>query len=158
MVANSDKFQAIILSKNAIGVSYKLRIYDNEKTPTKSVILLGVVIDYQIKFNEHISTLWSKTAMQLNSLYRLQRYIGKTEKNSTKNFIYSNFNYCPIVMHFCSCKSSHKIEYWEYKYWEQFKLFIFTLLCGASKGFLTALRPHKTFRGTTKKCENKHLT
>ena len=57
MVANSDKFQAIILSKNAIGVSYKLRIYDNEKTPTKSVILLGVVIDYQIKFNEHISTL-----------------------------------------------------------------------------------------------------
>ena len=57
MVANSDKFQAIILSKNAIGVSYKLRIYDNEKTPTKSVILLGVVIDYQIKFNKHISTL-----------------------------------------------------------------------------------------------------
>ena len=75
MVANSDKFQAIILSKNAIGVSYKLRIYDNEKNPTKSVILLGVVIDYQIKFNEHISTLCSKTAMQLNSLYRLQRYI-----------------------------------------------------------------------------------
>ena len=57
MVANSDKFQAIILSKNAIGVSYQLRIYDNEKNPTKSVILLGVVIDYQIKFNEHISTL-----------------------------------------------------------------------------------------------------
>ena len=26
------------------------------------------------------------------------------------SFIYSNFNYCPLVWHFCSCKSSHKIE------------------------------------------------
>ena len=32
--------------------------------------------------------------------------------------------------------------------------YIFTFLCGASKGFIG---PHKTFRGTTKKCENKDL-
>ena len=26
-----------------------------------------------------------------------------------KSFVYSNFNYCPLVWHFCSFKSSYKI-------------------------------------------------
>ena len=30
MIANLDKFQAIILNKSATGVTRKLRIYDNE--------------------------------------------------------------------------------------------------------------------------------
>ena len=69
-----------MLSKHATDVTHKLRIYDNEIETTKSVTLLGVEIDYQIKFNEHISTLCSKAVMQLNPLYRLQRYMGKTGK------------------------------------------------------------------------------
>ena len=36
--------------------------------------------------------------------------------------------------------------------------FIFTLLCGASRGFMKALKVFlKTFWGSTKKCENKKL-
>ena len=36
-------------------------------------------------------------------------------------------------------------------------MLIFTLLCGASKGFMKAFKDlHKTFRGTTKKYENKN--
>ena len=61
-----------------------MRRYDNEIETTKSVKLLGVEIDYQIKFNEHISTLCSKASMQLNALYRPQRFMGKTEKNNKK--------------------------------------------------------------------------
>ena len=80
MIANPDKFQAIILSKSAADVIHKLRIYDNEIETTKSVKLLGVKTDYQIKFNEHISTICSKVTMQLNAVYRLQKYMGKTEK------------------------------------------------------------------------------
>ena len=26
------------------------------------------------------------------------------------SFVYFNFNYCPLVWHFCSCESSQKIE------------------------------------------------
>ena len=26
------------------------------------------------------------------------------------SFIYANFNYCPLVWYFCSCKSSRKVE------------------------------------------------
>ena len=49
MIANADKFQAIILSKSTTDVTHKLRIYDNEIKTTKSVKLLEVEIDYQIK-------------------------------------------------------------------------------------------------------------
>ena len=35
------------------------------------------------------------------------RCIGKEQKEALLNsFIFSNFNYCPLVWHFCSCKSS----------------------------------------------------
>ena len=54
MIANPDKFQALIMSKNATDVTPKLRIYDNPIENTKSVKLLGVEINYQIKFNEHV--------------------------------------------------------------------------------------------------------
>ena len=88
MIANPDKFQDIILSKNATNLTHKVRIYDNEIETTKSVKLLGVEIDYQIKFNWRISTLCSKAAMQLNALYILQKYMGKTQENAIiNNFI-----------------------------------------------------------------------
>ena len=49
--------------------------------------------------------------MQLNAISRLQRFMGKEQKEALINsFIFSNFNYCPLVWHFCSCKSSQKIE------------------------------------------------
>ena len=72
-------------TKNATDVTHKLRIDDNEIETTKSVKLSGVETDYQIKFNEHISTFCSKAAMQLNALYKLQKYVSKTEKNAINN-------------------------------------------------------------------------
>ena len=37
--------------------------------------------------------------------------MGKKEKEAIINsFIYSNFNYCPLLWYFCLCKSSNKIE------------------------------------------------
>ena len=42
---------------------------------------------------------------------RLQRFMGKKQKEALiSSFIFSNFNYCPLVWHFCSCKSSQKLE------------------------------------------------
>ena len=37
--------------------------------------------------------------------------MGKSEKVAIVNsFIYANFNYCPLVWHFSTCKSIRKIE------------------------------------------------
>ena len=49
--------------------------------------------------------------MQLNAISLYQRFLGKEQKEALINsFIFSNFNYCPLVWHFCLCKSSQKIE------------------------------------------------
>ena len=111
MVVNSDKFQAIILNRKEAQAAHKLIIDNKEIKTTNSIKLLGINIDDQLKFNEHISVLCSKAAMQLNALSRLQKYMGKSEKEAIINsFILSNFNYCPLVWHFSSCESIRKIE------------------------------------------------
>ena len=67
--------------------------------------------DRKLNFDSHISDLCKKVSMQLNVLNRLRAYIGNKETEILINsFIYSNFNYCPVVWHFSSCKSTTKIE------------------------------------------------
>ena len=68
MSANPDQLQVIILSKNANNFTQTLKIHDNEIETTKFAMLIGLKMDYQIIFNEHISTLCFKAAMQLNGL------------------------------------------------------------------------------------------
>ena len=111
MVVNSDKFQAIILNRKEAQAAHKLIIDNKEIKTTNSIKLLGINIDDQLKFNEHISILCCQAAMQLNALSRLQKYMGKAEKEAIINsFILSNFNYCHLVWYFSSCESIRKKE------------------------------------------------
>ena len=59
---------------------HKLNTYDNDTEATKLVKLLSVEIDHQLRCNQHTSTLYSKEAMQLNALSRLQSFMGKAKK------------------------------------------------------------------------------
>ena len=79
---------------------------------SKSLKLLGITIDNKLIFEEHISVLFKKAPLQLNAISRLEKYVGKKkEKEATiDSLIYSNFNYFPLVLLFCSCKFSNKIE------------------------------------------------
>ena len=73
---------------------------------------MGVTIDYQLKFDAHISNICKKASRQLHVL---NKRIGK---NLTKlgrltiyySFIMSNFNYCPVIWHFCGECNTRKIE------------------------------------------------
>ena len=77
----------------------------------KPVKLLGVDIDNQLSFIQHISKLCSKAAMQLNAICRLEKFMRNKEKTAIINsFVYSNFNYCSLVWHFCACETSQEIE------------------------------------------------
>ena len=110
MQANPDKFQAIILgNSNTDEISFEI---DGHKIkPTNCVKLLGVKIDNKLSFTEHISTICSKAALQLNALGRLSKSLSSDTKYLIFNsFILSNFNYCPLVWHQCSLDSIRKIE------------------------------------------------
>ena len=112
MIANPDKFHAIIVKKDrsdTTGINIRIK-GQNIKTES-TVKLLGVKLDYKLNFDPHISDLCKKAANQLNILKRLKRFIGfETRKLLVQSFVYSNFNYCPIVWHFSSAKSLHKVE------------------------------------------------
>ena len=85
MVVNSDKFQAIVLNRKEAQAAHKLIIDNKEIKTTNSIKLLGININDHLKFNEHISILCSSAAMQLNGLSRLQKYLGKSEKEAIIN-------------------------------------------------------------------------
>ena len=76
-----------------------------------TVKLLGVTLDNELNFDTHISNLCKKAATQLNILKRLRSFIGFEQKKVlVQSFVYSNFNYCPLVWYFSSMKSLQKIE------------------------------------------------
>ncbi len=75
------------------------------------VKLLGITIDDKLKFDKHVDILCKKAAKQLNVMYRFKGIFDSKEKEIMYNtFILSNFNYCPVVWHFCGKTSTKKIE------------------------------------------------
>ena len=58
-----------------------------------------------------VSNLSNKIPMQLKAINCRQRYMDSQEmKTIINSFIYANLSCCPFVWHFCSCRSSRKIE------------------------------------------------
>ena len=112
MVANPDKFQSITINRlGKFKDSYKV-IIDNHKIDSEnSVTLLGIGIDNKLNFEKHVTALCQKAGRQFNSLSRIHKYIGfQKMKILLDSLIFSNFNYCPLVWHFCSAALSQKIE------------------------------------------------
>ena len=110
MIVNPDKFQAIVVKKNCrMKDSYALNINNQTINSENCVKLLGIEIENM--FNKHISTLCKKAINQLNAIGRIQKYMGFKGKGVLLNsFALSNFNYCPLVWHFCFSESLKKIE------------------------------------------------
>ena len=91
----------------------KREMYIDNKIVTSehSVKLLGIEIDNQLNFDNNVSTLCKKAGSQLNAIGRLRKYIGFPGKKALiEAFVFSNFNYCPLVWHFTSMTSTNKIE------------------------------------------------
>ena len=73
--------------------------------------LLGVQIDNHMNFHYHVDQLCRKAARQLNALARIHRLLDSESKLAiVRSFIASNFNYCPLVWHFCGSKLTKKME------------------------------------------------
>ena len=106
MIVNLGKFQAVVL--NRFG---KMSIENKKITSEHSVKLLGLDIDDQLNFDNRVSTLCKKADFLLNAVDRLRKYIGFPEKKALiEAFLFSNFNYCPLIRHFISMISTNKID------------------------------------------------
>ena len=87
-----------------------LNINGAEIKGQNSVTLLGVEIDNELNFNNHISNICKKAGNKINAISRIQNFLDQKEKEALVNtFVYSNFNFCSVVWHF-SAKKSTKLK------------------------------------------------
>ena len=103
MIVNPGKFRAMVINRfREMENKHEMYIENKKITSAHFVKLLGIEIDNQLNFDNHVSTLCKKAGSQLNAIGRLRKYIGFPEKKKAliEAFVYSNFNYCPLVWHF----------------------------------------------------------
>ena len=68
MIANPDKFHAVLVTKGRDDtVGEKLIIQGKKIQSENAVRLLGVKIDHRLTFDDHISDLCRKAAARLNA-------------------------------------------------------------------------------------------
>ena len=109
MVANPAKFQLIIIGAKSNDNPYV--IVDNKKVMASDTVkLLGVYIDKNLKFSEHIRHISSKARSKCFALSRIRNYLTLDSAQLIYNaFILSNFSYCPLIWMFCSKMDANKI-------------------------------------------------
>ena len=111
MIANPEKFHTILLRKNGTNTSGEKIDIDGETINSEETVkLLGVTLDYRLDFDPHISNICKNAAIQLNALQRKSFICFEEKIILVQSFIFSNFEYCPLVWYFSSSKSLQNIE------------------------------------------------
>lgn len=111
MQANPEKFQSLCIGHKTNKAARSFHIGTNEILCEDEVKLLGVNLDFQLNFDSKVTNLCKKAAKQLNISHRLSKFLNESTRLLIfKTFITSNFNYCPLIWHFCSKTNTEKIE------------------------------------------------
>ena len=111
MKANPDKFQAVAVGERTHGERPTFRIGEAEIECDETVKLLGVDIDFRLNFDIQISNICRKASQQINVLKRIGKFLNfESRKTIYHAFIMSNFNFCPLIWHFCSKGNTEKLE------------------------------------------------
>ena len=73
--------------------------------------LLGITIDKNLNFTDHVSKLCKKGNQKLHALARISKHLNEDKlKIVMKTFIQSQFNYCPLVWMFHNRTLNNKIN------------------------------------------------
>ena len=72
--------------------------------------LLGITIDYDLKFKKHINELCRKASHKLHALQRIRRYLSVDKTRLLANaFIDSQFNHASLILMFARKTIINKI-------------------------------------------------
>ena len=73
--------------------------------------LLGVTIDSNFTFEEHLNNLCQKSSQKLHTLSWISQYLSPNKKRILfKTFVTSQFNYCPLVWMYHSRTLNNRIN------------------------------------------------
>mgnify|MGYP001792074473 CR=1 FL=1 len=109
MILNPKKCEFMYLGKNKECQEIQYKQFNLISKATKT--LLGVVIDRNLNFTDHIVSLCKKASRKLNALSRISNFLNYNQKHLIFNsFIQGQFNYCPLVWMFCLRTSNNRID------------------------------------------------
>ena len=94
MKANSDKSHLIMSCAEATtAVIDGLPIVSS-----KTEVLLGITIDHELKFDNHVNNLCKKASLKLNALAHITPFMNFSKKQIImKSFTESQFGYSPLI-------------------------------------------------------------
>ena len=91
--------------------NFTIRVDDTHIVPEHKVTLLRVTLDSRLNVNTRINNILKEVSKNVNALVRIAKYLNKSRKTLLSSiFIYSQFNYCPLVWMFSSKDRSKKID------------------------------------------------
>ena len=107
MKSNEDKCHLFVV-KNEQG---NIQLGNENISASPSIELLGVSIDNNLDFKEHVSKLCKKGNQKLHALARISKYLSEDKlKILMRAFINSQFNYCPLIWMFHNRTQNNKIN------------------------------------------------
>ena len=78
-----------------------VNVGENNVTEKNQVKLLGIIIDNELKFDDHITKICRKANSKRSALSRLARYLSMEQKKLLyMSFIEVQFKYCPLTWMF----------------------------------------------------------
>ena len=107
MKVNPGKCHILLSTKNAIDVHLEGACI----TSSSCEKLLGITVDYDLKFDKYISDLRDKVSKKINALCRVKSYMSLEKRRIVvKAFVESQFNYCPLIWMLHSRTLNNKIN------------------------------------------------
>ena len=110
MILNPEKSHYMCLGKN-LDDNEVLNFNNLIIESRKEVEILGIKIDKNLNFNNHIKSVCRKAGRKLSALLRISSNLNmKQEKLLYKSTIKYQFSYCVLVWMFCSRQSNNLIN------------------------------------------------
>ena len=108
---NCDKYQAMVLGNPKGERNADLDISGEKVEQSQSIKILGVTLDENLNFKDHLRSVSKKVAGMIGVLRRLKNLIPVNAKLLLyKSAIMPHLTYCHLVWHFCTASDNRKLE------------------------------------------------
>ena len=107
MKADSGKSHLLLSGTETTHVNFDGSIIKSSQRE----ILLGINLDSELKFEDHVNFICKKASQKLYALARIAPFMDlKQRRNIMKAFVESQFGYCPLIWMFHSRGLNNKIN------------------------------------------------
>ena len=105
---NTDKCHLLVPGHDN---DVKIKVGMEDIPGEKSVKLLGITINNNLDFDEHVANLCKKASQKLFALARIAPYMETSKlRILMKSFIEAQFSYCPLIWMYHSRKLNNRIN------------------------------------------------